>query len=91
MTAESPADTKDPEALSPVNAPAGEDEYGFAHPAISRPQRTIWIPKDHLGLGEEEVAGCREAGVEASDRNASLSEKGKVDISGAPPDEVVEA
>jgi hypothetical protein len=63
-----------------------EDTYGFAHPAASRPQRIVWIPKDTLGLTAEEVAGCEEAGVKVSCVNASLNEKGKVDIDGGPPD-----
>src|ERR1700683_4165867 len=25
-------------------------DFGFAHPAVSRPQRTIWMAKDALGL-----------------------------------------
>ena len=62
-----------------------EDEYGFAHPAISRPQRTVWLPKDTLGLGGEEVRACIDAGVDASTKDAAMNEKGKVDISGAPP------
>jgi hypothetical protein len=61
-------------------------EFGFAHPAISRPPRTVWLPKDALGLSAEEEKGCREAGVNASVSNATMDEKGKVDITGAPPD-----
>jgi len=60
--------------------------YGFAHPAVSRPQRTVWIPQDALGLAGGEENECREAGVTVSTRNAAMDEKGKVSISGAPPD-----
>lgn len=67
-----------------------EEEYGFSHPAATRPQRTIWIPQDTLGLGEEEVAGCRDAGVDADCTDAQMNEKGKVDISGSPPDQIKE-
>jgi len=63
-----------------------EDSYGFAHPAASRPQRIVWLPKDTLGLTEEEVRGCEEAGVKVSYVNTSLNETGKVDIDGGPPD-----
>ncbi|KAJ7100262.1 hypothetical protein B0H15DRAFT_936877 [Mycena belliarum] len=66
-----------------------EEEYGFAHPAASRPQRVVWFPRDRLGLAEEELRACRAAGVDASDKDAELNEKGKVDISGAPPDLVL--
>ncbi|KAJ6588857.1 hypothetical protein B0H19DRAFT_1101507 [Mycena capillaripes] len=66
-----------------------EEEYGFAHPAASRPQRIVWFPHDRLGLAEEELRGCREAGVECSVKDAEMNEKGKVDIVGAPPDLVL--
>lgn len=64
-----------------------EEEYGFAHPAASRPQRTVWFPRDRLGLAEEEERACREAGVDVSVQRAEVDEKGKVGISGAPPGE----
>ena len=62
------------------------ESYGFAHPAVSRPQRIVWIPKDTLGLTEEEVKGCKEAKVRIGFGNAKLDETGKVDIDGGPPD-----
>jgi hypothetical protein len=67
-----------------------EEDYGFAHPAASRPQRTIWLPRDELGLVAEEQRACAEAGVDASDKNAQMDVKGKVDIVGGPPDLVGE-
>lgn len=84
---------KQPEKSAPVQDAAArqkleEDEFGFAHPAISRPQRIIWIPKDTLGLWEEEVRGCEEMGVSASTDGAVMNEKGKVDVPRA--DEVPE-
>jgi len=63
-----------------------EESYGFAHPAISRPQRVIWLPEDVHGLAEKEARVCVEAGMIVSTRNASMNEKGKVDVSGGPPD-----
>ncbi|CAK5261869.1 unnamed protein product [Mycena citricolor] len=63
-----------------------EDEYGFSHPAASRPQRVVWFPRDPLGLAAEEEQACNAAGVNASTKDAEMNEKGKVDISGAPPD-----
>ncbi|KAF8155669.1 hypothetical protein B0H34DRAFT_751686 [Crassisporium funariophilum] len=63
-----------------------EASYGFAHPAATRPQRTVWIPRDALGLGREEERACKEAGVVVSEENAFMDEKGKVDIDGGPPD-----
>lgn len=67
-----------------------EEDYGFAHPAASRPQRTVWLPRDTLGLAEEEERGCRDAGVDVSLADATMNEKGKVDISGSPPDLIKE-
>ncbi|KAK7044665.1 kinase domain-containing protein [Favolaschia claudopus] len=66
-----------------------EEEYGFTHPAASRPQRVVWFPKDRLGLAEEEERGCVDMGVDCSVKDAEMNEKGKVDISGPPPDLVL--
>ncbi|KAG7086001.1 hypothetical protein E1B28_003524 [Marasmius oreades] len=72
-----------------------EQAYGFAHPAVSRPQRTIWVPNDTTlrGMGEEEVRACRDEGVDALCGNgAVMNEKGKVDVvlgpegEGGPPE-----
>lgn len=75
-----------PETTSTDVAAKEEESYGFAHPAVSRPQRSIWLPDDVHGLAEKEVKACIEAGVIVSTNNASMNEKGKVDISGGPPD-----
>ena len=64
-----------------------ERDLGFAHPAISEPQRTIWLPRDSLGLADDEQRACQEASVDASvGPNASMDEKGKVDVTGFPPE-----
>lgn len=82
--------TKAPASIKVVSQATEEEEYGFEHPAASRPQRTVWIPKDVLGLGEEEERACLEAGVDVSLKDATMNEAGKVDISGGPPDLRVE-
>ena len=69
-----------------VVAEKEEVDYGFAHPAASRPQRTVWIPRDEFGLAEEEARACKDAGVSVSDVHASMDAKGGVDVSGGPPD-----
>ncbi|OAX32894.1 DUF221-domain-containing protein, partial [Rhizopogon vinicolor AM-OR11-026] len=66
--------------------PDGTEDYGFAHPAISRPQRIVWIPDDSLGLGREEVQANKDAGVKATTQNARMDEGGKVDVTGSPVD-----
>lgn len=72
--------------------PRAEEYYGFAHPAASRPQRTVWIPKDQLGLSEEEERACWEKGIDISSKDAEMNEKGKVELTGdgQPPDLVRE-
>lgn len=79
-----------PAPVSTAGQQKSEEEYGFAHPAASRPQRTVWIPRDEMGLGEEEARGCGEAGVGCSLEGARMDGRGKVEISGAPPDLVGE-
>lgn len=77
----------------PPTNPATDDDkdaelesFGFAHPAISHPQRIVWIPHDALGLGEKEIAENNKAGIRVSDTNATMDLTGKVDVSGNPPD-----
>jgi len=67
---------------------AEEIEYGFAHPAVSRPQRIVWIPKDTAGLASAEEQACRTVGVVASSAGAVVDEKGNVDVQGPPPGEL---
>ncbi|TFK27166.1 DUF221-domain-containing protein [Coprinopsis marcescibilis] len=74
--------------VSKKQAKAEEDEfnkYGFGHPAATRPQRTIWIPVDDLGLSNFEVDANRKAGVDSSNKDAIINAKGKVDVQGPPP------
>ncbi|KAL1732165.1 hypothetical protein EV714DRAFT_282790 [Schizophyllum commune] len=85
-----PSKVEDQGAPRVFPQPKSADEYGFAHPAASRPQRTVWIPADELGHGEEEARACRDAGVNASTHDAVVDPKGKVDILGPPPDVVRE-
>lgn len=81
-------DDEKPKGKDAVDVVAEEEEenYGFAHPAASRPQRTVWIPKDEFGLAEEEERACREMGVAVSDAHTTIDAKGNVDVTGGPPD-----
>ncbi|OCF40137.1 hypothetical protein I317_06026, partial [Kwoniella heveanensis CBS 569] len=65
----------------------GNDEKAFFHPATKEPQRIIWLPQDELGLCEAEIRRNEQEGVRSSSRAAWLNEKGKVQISGPPPDD----
>ncbi|KAI0739087.1 DUF221-domain-containing protein [Daedaleopsis nitida] len=58
----------------------------FYHPASVEPAPVVWIPRDPLGLGEDEERACRAAGVDVSTQDAVMDGKGHVDISGPPPD-----
>jgi len=64
----------------------GTVDYGFAHPALTRPQRVVWIPEDTLGLGKEETQANEASGVLATTSGASMDEAGKILITGPPVD-----
>ncbi|KAH7910261.1 hypothetical protein BJ138DRAFT_1127011 [Hygrophoropsis aurantiaca] len=69
-----------------MHVPGDHVDYGFEHPAASRPQRIVWIPNDQLGLGREEVTVNRGDGVLASTAGATMDAKGNVAIDAPPPD-----
>ncbi|CCA74265.1 related to RSN1-Overexpression rescues sro7/sop1 in NaCl [Serendipita indica DSM 11827] len=68
----------------PVEGKRNEGPTDFNHPCLE-PQRVVWIPQDPLGVGELESRHLNEQGVEASTENATMDERGKVDIQGHPP------
>lgn len=61
-------------------------DYGFAHPALARPQRIVWIPEDTLGLSKEEVTTNEASGVLATTAGASMNEVGHVEVHAPPVD-----
>jgi len=67
--------------------PREQPDYGFAHPAVSKPQRTVWMARDTLGLSAEEAAANKERGIDVSLVDANMDAKGNVTIQGPPPDE----
>lgn len=71
----------------PDMQPGEQPDYGFAHPAVSRPQQTIWMARDTLGLTAEEVTALRAKGIDVSTAGAEMDAKGDVTIQGPPPDE----
>jgi len=71
----------------PDMKPREQPDYGFAHPAASRPQQTIWMAKDTAGLYAEETAALRERGIDVSTADAAMDANGHVTIQGPPPDE----
>lgn len=66
------------------------DESGpsddFTHPGLQS-ARIVWIPRDELGLGEDEERDIRERGIEVSTRGAVMNAKGTVDVDDYPPGE----
>ncbi|KAF5369002.1 hypothetical protein D9758_003059 [Tetrapyrgos nigripes] len=94
-------DPDDPTAnLIPTRPkPRAEEEYGFAHPAASRPQRTIWIPRDNFtslpvdgtnggkgqgqGEGKGITTGRSTSGLAAEEELACLSAGVDASIEGA--------
>lgn len=80
-----PVPTEEPSAKSAGVPPEHEEPKDFYHPATVEPQRSIWIPKDTLGLYAGEVEDNVAKGVAASSEHAYMNEKGKVDIDGRPP------
>ena len=87
-TESSDADANKPPSIKALDEEAGPKE--FYHPASVESQKTIWLPKDQLGLAEAEVNAIREKGIDVSMENAQMDGKGHVDISGAPPGEKFE-
>jgi hypothetical protein len=63
------------------------DEHAFDHPATYVEQTWVWVPKDPLGLSDMLVYDMKKAGVEASDKGASIDDRGVVEASRGPPDE----
>ncbi|KIP07239.1 hypothetical protein PHLGIDRAFT_30114 [Phlebiopsis gigantea 11061_1 CR5-6] len=78
----------DPATANPPEIAVPDEDVGpkeFYHPAGVDPQRVVWIPRDELGLAEEEEKANRAAGIEVSFEEAWMDGKGHVDVSGAPP------
>ena len=60
--------------------------YGFAHPAALRPQQTVWMAKDILGLSVKEMEALQERGIIVSTMDAEMDAKGNVTIQSPLPD-----
>ncbi|KAK4689955.1 calcium permeable stress-gated cation channel, partial [Tremellales sp. Uapishka_1] len=66
----------------------GNDPDAFFHPATKEPQRILWLPRDELGLTAAEIKENGAVGIQSTDQFAVLNHKGKVKISGPPPDDI---
>lgn len=58
----------------------------FSHPALQAKQLVIWLPKDNLGISDEEISCIRSRypNIWITNENATMNEKGKVTIHGKP-------
>jgi hypothetical protein len=56
------------------------DEHTFHHPALYYGQPTIWLPRDKLGISEEAVRNARQRGIDITDSDAKIDDKGKIEI-----------
>ncbi|KAL1305017.1 hypothetical protein AAFC00_003917 [Neodothiora populina] len=55
-----------------------EESEAYLPPAITSRMQVVWIARDPYGLSKQEVAGCEEFNIPASDAEASLTEKAAV-------------
>ena len=75
-------------SLSPTRPFKAECPPEFSHPAAIEEQRTIWLPKDPLGLVddlEEELASHK---ILYSSDGAEMDGQGKVNVTSASPEDV---
>ncbi|KZO95372.1 DUF221-domain-containing protein [Calocera viscosa TUFC12733] len=70
---------------NPFDGALDDGPTDFYHPAAVAPQQIVWIAQDPLGLGDAEVEANRAMGVDASNQDAEMDEKGHVEIFGQPP------
>ena len=58
------------------------NKHGYNHEAIHDHDNTVWIPKDHLGISEDEISNARNVfpGIKISSELAEFDEKGEVKI-----------
>ncbi|KAI4748591.1 DUF221-domain-containing protein [Aureobasidium sp. EXF-12298] len=63
----------------PIRPYSNEElEFAFQPPSLANEQQLIWIARDEYGLSSQEVAGCKEHDIPATDEEATLDEKAKV-------------
>ena len=89
--APSPSFTNESRSSSPSpSAKPVEDEgpTDFSHPAAVEGQRMIWLPKDSLGLVREIERDLESRGVLHSTEGAEMDNKGHVNVTTAPPEDV---
>ena len=81
---ESRSSSPSPSAKSVEN----EGPTDFSHPAAVEEQRIVWLPKDRLGLIDEIIQDLAVWDVLHSTDGAEMDDKGHVDVTMAPPEDV---
>jgi hypothetical protein len=61
-------------------------ENAYYDPAIRDEPLKVWIPADANGVSQYEIQKAQEANVFVTDQDATIDEKGNIDVSGPPPD-----
>ena len=65
-----------------------EGPTDFSHPAAVEEQRIIWLPRDPLGLIHEIEQDLASQDILYSTEGAEMNDKGHVNVTLAPPEEV---
>ena len=62
--------------------------YAFQHEALRAHRPTVWIPRDDLGISEDEIMRTRtySRNISICNRGTALDSKGRVVYGGNPPD-----
>jgi hypothetical protein len=60
----------------------------FTHPVLRETKPSVWIPRDELGVSDDEVRRTRElsADLVVENRGAFFNKRGKVVVDKPPPD-----
>lgn len=72
------------------DGPEEDPMLAFQHPATKEAQRTLWFPADRFGLGDAAVAGAKKHGLDATNKETAVNEKGKISTDAhVPPGELL--
>ena len=85
FTNESRASSRSPSAKSAED----EGSTDFRHPAAVEEQRIIWLPRDRLGLVDEITQDLDSRDILHSTDGAEMDDKGHVNVTMAPPEDVL--
>lgn len=67
-----PSDLPDPEY------PGATARDAYWPPSVTKEAPVLWIPRDKGGVSRQEVAHCRKAGIECTDKGVSVDEKNQL-------------